>query len=136
MATEKTPRLKRASSPEEVGVSSAAIKDIIEDFKEHNVEVHSLMILRHGKVAFESWAYPFTPEMPHIMYSVSKSFTSTAIGFAIEEGLLTLDTKVVDLFPEYNDEDDEKLQKLNVFHLLTMTAGKMVSPLADKTNGG
>ena len=133
MATEKTPRLKRASSPEEVGVSSAAIKELIEDFKKTEVEVHSLMILRHGKVAFESWAYPFTPDMPHIMYSVSKSFTSTAIGFAIEEGLLSLDTRVIDIFPEYNDEADENLQKLTVFHLLTMTAGKMVSPLADKT---
>ncbi len=133
MATEKTPKLKRASSPEEVGVSSAAIKELIEDFRKSEVEIHSLMILRHGKVAFESWAYPFTPDMPHIMYSVSKSFTSTAIGFAIEEGLLTLDTKVVDIFPEFNDEEDENLQKMTVFHLLTMTAGKMVSVMTDKT---
>lgn len=130
---ERKLKLKRASSPEEVGVSSAAIKKLIEDFKKTDVEVHSLMILRHGKVAFESWAYPFTPDMPHIMYSVSKSFTSTAIGFAIEEGLLTLETKLVDIFPDYNKEDDEKLQKLTVFHLLTMTAGKMVSVLTDRT---
>ncbi len=130
---ERKLKLKRASSPEEVGVSSAAIKELIEDFKKNDVEVHSLMILRHGKVAFESWAYPFTPEMPHIMYSVSKSFTSVAIGFAIEEGLLTLETKLVDIFPEYNKEDDEKLQKLTVFHLLTMTAGKIVSYLTDRT---
>lgn len=133
MATERTPKLKRASFPEEVGVSSEAIKSIIEEFIENKAEVHSLMILRHGKIAYESWAYPFTPEMPHIMYSVSKSFTSMAIGFAIEEGLLSLDTKVVDIFPEYDNKDDENLQKLTVFHLLTMTAGKIVSPMADKT---
>ena len=133
MATERIPKLKRASFPEEVGVSSEAIKNIIDEFKNNDVEVHSLMILRHGKVAFESWASPFTPDMPHIMYSVSKSFTSTAIGFAIEEGLISLDTKVIDIFPEYNDEDDENLQKLTVFHLLTMTAGKIVSPMTDKT---
>lgn len=133
MATERVPGLKRASFPEEVGVSSEAIKNIIDEFRKSDVEVHSLMILRHGKVAFESWASPFTPDMPHIMYSVSKSFTSTAIGFAIEEGLISLDTKVIDIFPEYNDENDENLQKLTVFHLLTMTAGKMVSLMADKT---
>ena len=84
--------LARAKSPEEVGISSKAVKNIIEEFKKNDVEIHSLMVLRHGKVAFESWAYPFTPEMPHIMYSVSKSFTSIALGFAIEEGLISLDT--------------------------------------------
>ena len=61
MATERTPKLKRASFPEEVGVSSEAIKSIIEEFIENKAEVHSLMILRHGKIAYESWAYPFTP---------------------------------------------------------------------------
>ena len=130
---ERTPELKRAASPEEVGISSAAIRKLIADFKKSDVEVHSLMILRHGKVAFESWAYPFTPDMPHIMYSVSKSFTSTAIGFAIEEGLLTLETKLVDIFPDYNKEDDKNLQQLTVYHLLTMTAGKIVSFLTDRT---
>ncbi len=133
MATERTPRLKRAAFPEEVGVSSAAIKRMIDEFEKRNVEVHSLMILRHGKVAYESWAYPFTPDMPHIMYSVSKSFTSIAIGFAIEEGLIALDTPVISFFPEYDDKKDENLQKLNIFHLLTMTAGKSVSLMADKT---
>ncbi len=130
---ERSPKLKRATYPEEVGISSLAIKKIIDEFKNRDVEVHSLMILRHGMVAFESWAYPFTPEMPHIMYSVSKSFTSIAIGFAIDEGLLTIDTKLVDIFPDYNNPEDEKLQKLTVFHLLTMTAGKMVGVLTDKT---
>ncbi len=133
MATERIPKLKRASYPEEVGVSSEAIKKIIDEFKKRGAEVHSLMILRHGKVAYESWAYPFTPEMPHIMYSVSKSFTSTAIGFAIEEGLFSLDTPVIEFFPEYDDKKDENLQKMTIFHLLTMTAGKMVSPIVDKT---
>ena len=133
MATERIPKLKRASFPEEVGVSSEAIKKIIDEFKKRDVEVHSLMILRHGKVAYESWAHPFTPEIPHVMYSVSKSFTSVAIGFAIEEGLISLDTPVIQLFPEFDDKKDENLQKLTIYHLLTMTAGKMVSIMTDKT---
>ena len=52
---------------------SISLKKIIDEFQKRDAEVHSLMILRHGKVAYESWAYPFTPEMPHVMYSVSKS---------------------------------------------------------------
>lgn len=128
-------KLDRASFPEEVGVLPNAINELIDDFKQSKVEVHSLMIIRHGKVAYESWAFPFSPEIPHIMYSVSKSFTSTAIGFAVNEGLLTLDTKLVDIFPEYAsmEENDEKLQKLTIYHLLTMTAGKSVSYVTDKT---
>ncbi len=133
MTTEKLPKLKRAANPEEVGVSSTAIRKIIEEFKKRDVEVHSLLILRHGKVAFESYAFPFDADTPHIMYSVSKSFTSTAIGFAIDEGLISLDTRVVDIFPKFDDKSDIKLQKLTVYHLLTMTSGKNVSFLVDKT---
>lgn len=133
MTEAKKSTLKRAKRPEEIGVSSKGIKNMIEEFEKNNIEVHSLMVLRHGKVAFQSWAYPFTPEMPHIMYSVSKSFTSIAIGFAIEEGLITLDTKLVDIFPEFNDEKDSDLQNITVYHLLTMTAGKIVGYLTDRT---
>lgn len=134
MAGTQTSSLERAGFPEEVGVSSAAIASFIDDLKKSNIETHSLMILRHGKVAFESWAEPYGPDIPHTMYSVSKSFTSTAIGFAIEEGLLTLETRILDIFPDYApSKTDENLEKLTIFHLITMTAGKDISVLADKT---
>jgi len=126
--------IERAKFPEEVGVSSEAIADFIEDLNKSNIETHSIMILRQGKVAFESWSEPYKPDIPHTMYSVSKSFTSTAIGFLIQEGLLSLNTKVIDIFPEYKPlKKDKHLENLTVFHLLTMTAGKDVSLLADKT---
>jgi CubicO group peptidase (beta-lactamase class C family) len=126
--------IDRAKFPEQVGVSSEAIAAFIDDLNESGIETHSLMFMRHGKVAFETWAEPYAPEIPHTMYSISKSVTSTAIGFAIDEGLLSLDTRVIDIFPEYEpDTTDENLEALNVFHLLTMTAGKDVSQMADKT---
>ncbi len=134
MADGKRVSVKRAKFPEEVGVSSKAIADFIDDLNENSIETHSLMIIRHGKVAFESWAEPFGPDIPHVMFSVSKSFTSTAIGFAVEEGLLTLETRLIDIFPEYKPaKRDENLEKLNVYHLLSMTAGKDVPTLSDKT---
>ena len=77
-------RLPRADYPEQVGISSKTIAELIADFHAQNIEVHSIMILREGKVAYETWAAPYSPELPHMMYSVSKSFTSTAVGFAIE----------------------------------------------------
>ena len=108
-------RLERAKSPDEVGVSTSSISGFIEDLKANKIETHSIMILRHGKVAFETWAQPYAPEIPHTMYSVSKSFTATAVGFAVEEGLLSLETRVVDIFPEYRPvETDENLEKLNI----------------------
>ena len=103
-------KLRRAAYPEKVGVSSKAIEELLADFKENNVEVHSLMIMSQGKVAFETWAEPYGPNLPHAMYSVSKTVTSCAVGFAVAEGLLTTDTKLIDIFPEYMPEKpDENL---------------------------
>lgn len=126
--------LPRSASPEEAGVSSVAVAAFMEDMKKSGIENHSFLILRHGKVAAECFFAPFTRDTPHAMYSVSKSFTSTAIGFAVEEGLLSLDAKVIDFFPEYRPaQPDEKLEKMTVRHLLTMTSGKNPSLLLDKT---
>ncbi len=128
--------IERADYPEQVGVSSAAIAAFIEDLNKNTVEVHSLMILRRGKVAFERWAKPLGPDIPHVMFSVSKSVTAAALGFAIDEGLISLDTRVIDIFPEYAPPvPDENLEKLNIFHLVTMTAGKDVPSLSDKARG-
>lgn len=125
--------LERADYPEQVGVSSREVAELIRDFKESGVEVHSIMILRQGKVAFETWADPYSPDMPHAMYSVSKSFTSAAVGFAISEGLISLDTRLIDIFPECRkDEPDANLEMLSVHHLLSMQSGKSVSVFTDK----
>ncbi len=126
--------LKRADYPEQVGVSSKEIEALIADFKENNIEVHSFMIMSQGKVAFETWAEPYSPDLPHAMYSVSKTVTSIAIGFAVEEGLLTTDTKLIDIFPEFiPDKRDKNLEKLDIHSLLTMQSGKNVSVFTDKT---
>ncbi len=127
-------RLERAQYPEQVGVSSKEIAALIEDFKENNIEVHSIMIMSQGKVAFESWAYPYSPDHPHAMYSVSKTVTSAAVGFAVEEGLMSTDTKLLDIFPDFMpDKKDENLEMLDIHSLLTMQSGKSVSVYADKT---
>ncbi|MCR5484228.1 MAG: serine hydrolase [Clostridiales bacterium] len=128
--------IPRAVSPEEVGVSSKTIEEFADMLNSSGVRYHSYMIIRHGKVVAESHRYPFNPETPHIMYSISKSVTSCAIGLAIEEGYLTLDTKVADIFPEYINEDEaEKFSKITVRHLLSMTAGKDPNNMLNKTKG-
>lgn len=127
--------LPRADKPEDVGVSSAAIASFVRLCEENGIENHSLMIIRHGKVAYESWRAPYAANIPHTMYSVSKSIISTAAGFAVSEGLLTPQTKLIDVFPEYRpSKPDEDLENITLHSLMTMTAGKNVSLLADKTS--
>jgi len=127
-------KLPRAQKPEDIGVSSGELAALMRDAVDTGLEWHSLMVVRHGQVAFEAFRKPYSPNFPHVMFSVSKSVTSCAVGFAVEEGLLAVEDKVADLVPELREfaPDDENLEALTVRHLLTMTSGKLVSPMADK----
>lgn len=75
--------------PEELGIPSGAISAMI-DAWEKTGGVHSFMLLRHGKIAAEGWWKPYSPEKPHMLFSLSKSFTAIAAAFAENEGLLIL----------------------------------------------
>ena len=126
--------LERAVSPESVGVDSREVQAYIDHCIAENKELHSIMVIRHGKVACEAYRDPYAPQFKHMMYSVSKSFTATAICFAIEEGFLTLETKFLDVFPEARREPaDEYLEKLCVEDLLSMRSGFSTTPMMDKT---
>lgn len=131
-----TAPLPRAASPEEVGISSAEILRFVEDLKESGIENHSYMVLRGGFVAAEAFHDPFAPDIPHPMYSVSKTVTAIAVGFAIEEGLFTLSTRILDLFPEYMPKSpDDPLWELTIFHLVAMQSGKEANFLDPKEKG-
>lgn len=111
-------------TPESVGIPSQAVLDLLDELYRYGIEMHSFMLLRHGKVCAEGWWKPYGPQIPHIMFSFSKSLTSTAIGFAVQEGLLSLDDRLVDLFPDKLPENpSENLQKATVRHLLMMGCG-------------
>lgn len=127
-------KLPRAKFPENAGVSSKVINDFLNAIESENINIHSFMVIRHGKVAAECYRAPFTAERPHAMYSVSKTFTATAIGIAEGEGLLSLNDLVKDYFPEYTAGlNDPKLEKLTIKHLITMSSGKDPSLLNDKS---
>jgi CubicO group peptidase (beta-lactamase class C family) len=87
-------------------------------------EIHSAMVLQHGKVIAERWMEPNAPDSAHIMHSVSKTFTSMAVGFAINEGLISLEDHLVDFFPEKVPEDaSDNLKAITVRDLLVMGCG-------------
>ncbi len=118
-------------TPSEEHVSAQGIADYIKAVTgSTRMDIHSLMILRHGNVIFEkAWA-PYELNAPHMMFSASKSFTSTAIGIAWDEGLLDLHDPVQKyLGEEMRENPDEHLKKLTLWHLLTMTAGHSEDPV-------
>jgi len=117
------------SAPEAQGVTATAIDSFLNAVGRSNHEFHSIMILRHGKVVAEGWWNPYQPTLRHSLYSLSKSFTSTAIGFAINEKLLKLDDKVVSFFPNsLPGKADPYLAQLSIRNLLSMTAGQDPDP--------
>ncbi|CQR55485.1 serine hydrolase domain-containing protein [Paenibacillus riograndensis] len=112
------------SLPEAQGISSAAISAFLKHMEKQRLGLHSFMLLRHGAVVAEAWWSPYRPELPHSLYSLSKSFTSTAIGLAVAEGLLTVEDKVVSFFPEDAPADiSPNLANMNISHLLMMGTG-------------
>ena len=74
------------ATPESQGVSSKALQAFIGELHSKVNTMHSVMVVRHGKVIAEAWWTPQTPETRHLLWSLSKSFTSTAVGLAIEIG--------------------------------------------------
>ena len=120
-------RLPR-SAPEEQGVDPRALLRLV-DALVGWPELHSLMVVRHGSVVAEGWAAPFAPDRLHEFFSLSKSFTSTAVGFAVADGLFGVDDLVLDHFAaEAPADPDENLRRMRVRHLLTMTTGHADDP--------
>jgi CubicO group peptidase (beta-lactamase class C family) len=120
------------STPEAQGVPSAAVLEFLETAASTIDRLHSLMLLRHGQVIAEGWWHPYAPDERHLLFSLSKSFTSTAVGFAVEEGLLSVDDSVVSLLPDDAPaEVGANLAAMKVRHLLTMTTGHSTDALSD-----
>ena len=117
---QKLPR----STPEAQGVSSKAIVDFLDAVAASKHEFHSFMLVRHGKVVAEGWWFPYRAEAKHTLYSLSKSFTSTAVGLAIAEGRLKVNDAVTESFrDDLPREISDNLAALQVKDLLTMSVG-------------
>ncbi len=120
MTTSPLPR----TSPEAQGIPSAAIAEFVARAGQTIQHLHSLMLLRHGSVVAEGWWHPYRPEAPHMLFSLSKSFTSTAVGLAVAEERLDIETPVLAFFPaDAPRKVSPHLAAMKVRHLLTMTTG-------------
>ena len=117
------------STPEAEGVSSQGIIDFIDAANKSKTEFHSFIFMRHGKVIAEGCWNPYRSDLRHTLYSCSKSFTATAVGFALSEKKLSLDDKVVSFFlNELPDTVSTFLSELTVKDALMMSDGMDPDP--------
>lgn len=120
-APEDNGSLMRADAPRYV---TAAADSLWARAEAEGLEIHSLMIVSNGNVIYENWRNGADATQPHVLNSVSKTFTSLAVGIAIAESKLAIDEKLVDIFPEYRpDSVSVNLADMDVRDLLTMTCG-------------
>jgi CubicO group peptidase (beta-lactamase class C family) len=112
------------STPEAQGVSSLQVLAFLKAADQRVKSMHSFMLVRHGRVVAEAWWAPESADKPHVLWSLSKSFTSTAVGLAVEEGKLSIDDTVLSFFPEASPQvPSANLKAMRVRDLLTMSTG-------------
>ena len=121
---------KIAKFPEEAGISSKGVLAFLDALQEAGIEPHSILVLRNGMLACKMNFAPYDDQTPHVLFSLSKSFSSAAAGFAVAEGLLSWDSKVLDVLADKAPEaPDQWLQQVTLHHLMCMGSG--LDPASD-----
>ncbi len=125
------------SAPSAQGVDANGVLAFLDAVDAAGVELHSLMLVRHGHVVTEGWWAPYRADHIQLIYSLSKSFTSTAIGMAQAEGLLSIDDAVMGFFPDKVPPGAASgLADLKVRHLLAMASGHAKDTWSALAEGG
>lgn len=110
--------------PAEYGVDARAVLTFLDEASASGLELHSIMLYRHGHVVTEGWWWPYRDDRRHMMHSLTKSVTACAVGWAIEEGRFALGDRVVDFFAdELPPKMDPRVRRMTVRDLLTMQTG-------------
>lgn len=123
-------------TPAQAGLDPRRIVAMIDDYQARGLQIHSFMLVRHGQVLCEGYYDPYTPDQLQTVFSLSKTFTSVAVGIAEGEGRIGLDEKVIDIF---DDEvaaagitPGEELKSLTLRHLLRMSTGQPEEPSGER----
>jgi CubicO group peptidase (beta-lactamase class C family) len=108
---------------------ATAMDNYLKGVEEAKQDLHSIMVVQHGNVIYQKWLSEGEQNKPHVLHSVSKTFTSAAVGLAISEGKLKLTDKLVSFFPDkLPAEQSDNLKAITVRDLLTMNCGHDTDP--------
>lgn len=113
------------TTAEKCGIPSGKILELLQAYEDAGLNMHDVLIARHGKICFETYWKPFDESFAHRMYSVTKSFVSLAVGFLLQDGKIDLDDRLIDYFPEEAKLTDEPmLRQQTVRHTLMMASAR------------
>ena len=115
----------RESTPEEQGMHSEKLNELIDKVLRERYNIDSITIIRNGYMVLDAFFYPFKKDSKHIIHSCTKSITSAAIGIAVDKGYIkNLQQHVLEIFPEklFTNLGDNK-KSITLKNLLTMTSG-------------
>lgn len=119
----------RRLTAKEAGISPASLTELFQKLSDPGLGLHSFVVYKNGGIAAEAYWKPYRKELGHTLFSASKSYTGLAVGFAVEEGLLSLDQPVVSFFRDrLPARTCENMEKMTVRHLLTMSTGFAADP--------
>lgn len=116
------------TTPESAGIPTSLISAWLHHFERNHVEIHNMMIAMNGKIICSVHNHPYREDIPHIIHSLTKAFTNTAVAKAYSEDLISLSDKVVDFFQDDGDdylptEPTDNLLKMTIEDLITMRSG-------------
>jgi CubicO group peptidase (beta-lactamase class C family) len=115
----------RTSTPEDQGMHSAKLNDMLEKTLQEKYNIDSITVIRNGSMVLDAYFYPFKKDSKHIIHSCTKSITSAALGIAMDKGYIkNLQQRVIEIFPEKQFENlDDNKKSITLKNLLTMTSG-------------
>lgn len=115
----------RTSTPEEQGMHSGVLADILEIIQKEGYNIDNITIIRNGYLVTDAYFYPFEKGMKHSIHSCTKSITSALVGIALEMGYIKdINQPILEFFPEKTIANlDERKRAITLKHLLTMTSG-------------
>jgi CubicO group peptidase (beta-lactamase class C family) len=123
----------QTTTPEEQGFDSLKLAEGLSAIQKAGIPIHSLLIIRNGRILLEAYFYPYDGQAPHSTSSVTKSITTTLIGIAADQGKLSLDDRMVSFFPEYTIANlDARKKAITIRHLASMSAGMECSGPPDE----
>ena len=112
------------STPEQQGMQSGMLADMMQHIIDYSFGIHSVLIVRDGKLVLAAYFWPFSAEMKHILHSCTKSVTSALIGIAIDKGYIrSVKQPIKDFFPEPAAGWDDLKKSITIEDLLMMASG-------------